>query len=255
MFNAAFVSACYVIHAGSSSEPEAYRLFLVLNDRGKELSEADLLKTRTMEILRSYKTEQRRAAAAWTRILQSEPGRVRAFLRAYYALQFGHRAPSKDLHRAYRDRWFATTPATPEEASKVAEFIEALDKAFAMYRGIAAGDWPFERPPGGPPFSEWQQSRLRRLVSTLRQDASIPLLMAATKGGEQAFARVVFLERFAFTYGLCGGHASSLAEVYFAEAKEFRERSSSSDSAEIQAALAKVTAKYVSEPEVPRRSQ
>jgi hypothetical protein len=231
-----------VIHAGSSSESEAYRLFLVLNDRGKDLSEADFLKTRTMELLRAFPSQQKRAAAAWSEILSAEPVKVKAFLRAYYALYFGKRAPSKDLHRAYRDEWFSAMPRNDQEAARIADFIGELQSSFALYRKLSAGIWPY-----APSSLDWWQDRLRRLVSTLRQDSSIPLLMAASKGPETRFAQVVFfLERYAFTYALCGGHASSLGDVYFAEAKQFA-ATPARGIKELRDALADVSSKYVSE--------
>jgi hypothetical protein len=212
----AFLSQCYVIHAGSEVELDAFRLFLVLNDRGLELTEADLLRTRTFDLLRDHPSEQERAKKAWKAIVEAKPGVKKGFLRAYWSLQIGRRPKSKDLHRQYQDEWFAERPKNRDAAGEMADRIEDMGKVFGRYVKITNGEWPID----GGTANDWEKDRLKRLIKTLGSDASIPLLLGLSYGSERRFRDVVlFLERFVFRYNLSGGHKSSLGDRLFEAAK------------------------------------
>jgi hypothetical protein len=47
---------CYVIHTISTDRDESYKLFDVLNDRGKTLSDGDKLRSYTLELLENHET-------------------------------------------------------------------------------------------------------------------------------------------------------------------------------------------------------
>ena len=56
-----------VIHISTDSKTEAYRLFQVLNDRGISLTDGDLLRARTLELLDNgaFETQQTTAETEW----------------------------------------------------------------------------------------------------------------------------------------------------------------------------------------------
>lgn len=239
-FAEAFLSASYVIHAGSEVEVDAYRLFLVLNDRGLELTEADLLKTRTLDLLRAFDGPRERARVAWEAITSRETTQIRAFLRAFYSMNRGKRPASKDLHRQFQEEWFKTRPTTEEEAEVLASVVEGMTEALRRHELLVNGTWPYS--PGSA--SNWEKDRLSRLVNVLGSEASIPLLMALSYGPEKRFtAALLFLERFVFRYNLAGGHKSSSGDKLFEHAKHAREDPTWTIGS-LEAALAPLNGKY-----------
>ena len=63
------VDNCHVIHIISDDKKDAYRLFTVLNDRGRALSDGDLLRSFTLELLESNHKLQSQVESNWNEIL------------------------------------------------------------------------------------------------------------------------------------------------------------------------------------------
>jgi hypothetical protein len=220
---AALANRTDVIHIRTDKKEEAYHLFAVLNDRGRSLSDADLLRTRTLELLEQQPDMLARVEEQWTSILRSKPAEVRAFLQAYYGSRLGIRAPSKGLFDAYRERFDflkGDGAVTPERATRVAELVANMSKEAALFALLRRGEWPF----ADTRIAAWERDRLRRLVSVLEHKASIPLLMSLVHSSSEVVFRnaVLLLERFAFRYALTGGHAGQLGDRYLQEAKRIR---------------------------------
>ncbi len=212
---------CYAIHITTEDRDEAYQLFTVLNDRGRSLSDGDLLRTRTLELLEGHATMQQPAEGNWDQVLKSSPAQVRGFLRSYYASHRGRRWPSKDLHKVFWSAFFLfTAPLDAEHAEAVVGRIQALAEEHATYLKIQAGEWPYE----DATSSAWHIQRLSRLVKILRQQASVPLLLSIARTRDESFFSqvVTFLERFTFRYNISGGHASQLGDRYYSESKKVR---------------------------------
>lgn len=212
---------CYLVHLVSENDNEAYELFVVLNDRGKSLSEAELLRTHTLKLLENYIDKQETAEKLWEPIISRKPTEVIEFLRYYWASLTGRRWPSRGLHDAYVEQVFGKTPVEDDgSAHRVVDQIRRLNGEHETYARIRRGEWPYD----DPHEHMWIQVRLARLVRTLRLDASLPLLLSAARRDERFFASVVLtLERFAFRYLVSGGHASEMGDRLYEEAKKLRE--------------------------------
>jgi len=102
---------CTVIHIVADSKSEAHRLFQVLNDRGTNLTDGDLLRARTLEILSSSElAEQHQAAeAAWDEILEDAPEFTNDFLMWFYASVIGKRPKKMDLFDNFLDAYLPST--------------------------------------------------------------------------------------------------------------------------------------------------
>jgi len=215
----ALLEHSYVIHASSTSDAEAYRLFQSLNDRGSPLTDADLLRTKTLEVLRDYDADRKRAADAWDVVVKDED--PRRFLQAYYGIKEGKRPLSVGLHRQYQKQgWVGRKPANAAEARAAADLAVDIADSYAIHTKIAKGTWPYA------PHSadDWQRARLTRLIKNTRQISTIPLLVALARGPETRFAAgTAFLDRFALRYVIAKGHPSTAADAYIAEAKLIRE--------------------------------
>ena len=90
---------CTIIFIDSKTRGSAYKLFQVLNDRGAGLTEGDLLKSKTLEVLeKHFSIKQNAVQDAWDEILQDEPKQIEQFLRYYYASVRGSRVGRASLY-------------------------------------------------------------------------------------------------------------------------------------------------------------
>ncbi|MFE1863265.1 DUF262 domain-containing protein [Streptomyces anandii] len=216
----------HVIQIVCLDRERAYQLFSVLNDRGRSLEDADLLRSYTLEQLEQHPHEQRVAAATWDELLKTPAAKVSSFLKAYYPSTTGTRAGTP-LFQKLCDAYFPQKP--PTVPSRVSQQISSFLREKDTYLKIAEGEWPFESavvPGFTPEASAWQKDRLARLVRTLKHELALPLLLAASQcATEKRFAELVFmLEIFAFRYkNVCSGHASPAQAIYYAEAKRVRD--------------------------------
>jgi hypothetical protein len=206
----------YVIHIVAEDTDEAYQLFAVLNDRGRMLTDADLLRSLTLQLSEPDPPTQTNVADAWDLILSQDMADADHFLRAYYPSQTGQRAPKVKMWHEFRDRWLSSV-----SPAQVLDHVRDLEKHVGPYRSLAAGEWPFPNPSAGI----WDRDRLKRLVVSLKHDLAHPLLLAAVFHlSEPDFSKLVhLLERFAFRYkNIGGGHAGAASREYYDAATELR---------------------------------
>ncbi|MFC4998532.1 DUF262 domain-containing protein [Dactylosporangium cerinum] len=218
----ALVQDAHIIHIVSKDRSQAYRLFSVLNHRGESLSDADLLRSRSLELLDSYASRREQVARLWDEMLASSAKNVEAFFKALYPSWTGVRAKG-DLFEAIEEQFFPKMPPkTAAEAQSLVKTIELFRDELSIFLKLVAGDWPYDRPPGVPnQVRAWQVDRLRRLILTLKHELALPVLLAgAVSLSEGDFAELVYmLEVFAFRYkNVCNGHATRPANLYYSEA-------------------------------------
>jgi hypothetical protein len=243
---ATLTTRCYVIHITTDDREEAYTLFTVLNDRGRSLTDGDLLRTRTLELLEGRPELQNQAEESWDDILKGTPTEVRGFLRAFYASHQGTRWPSKDLHKELWRTFFGQElPIDDTTAREVVATVRKLAEENRIYRLLLTGAWPVEDPETSP----WDVERLFRLIKVLRGQASIPLLLSvALTREERFFAQVVgFLERFTFRYNIAGGHASQLGDRYYDESRKVRNHPDTYTLEQLESALGVQLSRYGSD--------
>jgi len=219
----ALLKCCIVIQLLATDPGAAYRLFMVLNDRGLDLSEGDLLRAITLEALDPFKDQQQAAAACWDQMLGESADDVKAFLRSYYPSMYGERIDIWKVVDIYRDEVFATPAiSSKKRANALVDQLETMQGELLTFRKLRAGIWPLEIPKGHKGFEE----RVSRLVKTLKHDLATPLLLAAAENltPKQFGQLVIMVERFAFRYKNIGrGHAGRAASAYYGHAKYIRE--------------------------------
>lgn len=222
----ALTADSYVIHIVSEDRQQAYRLFSVLNDRGESLSDADLLRSRSLELLEGFQAEQEEVAQLWDEMLGSPAKLVDAFLRAYLPSTTGTRT-SGELFDAIASQFYPEAPtASVGDARKLRTTIQSFRDELQVYAMLSTGEWPYPRQPG-PVWNgrAWYIDRLKRLVVTLKHELALPLLLATARClQEKEFAALVHsVEKFAFRYkNICNGHASAPATVYYDVAARVR---------------------------------
>ncbi len=216
---------CSVIHVVSQNRADAYRLFAVLNDRGRSLTEGDLLRARTLELLENDAKTQAEVESLWDTILDGPPEDVTKFFKAYFPSVTGTRAPKKDLFDTFQDEFLACKSSGPS-LKTVSQFVSNLAKEKPIFDAIRDGLWPFSEKSIA---TAWDRDRLNRLVNILRHEASHPLLLSAVRIGEKKFIEVVrLLERFVFRYiTIVGAHPNPLYKPYYTHAKLMRDKGNS----------------------------
>jgi hypothetical protein len=209
---------CVVIHVVSQNRSEAYRLFSVLNDRGRNLTDGDLLRALTLELLESDPVVQDTVEHLWDDILDGTAEEITKYLKAFFPSVTGRRAPNNHLFDTYQKEFLHT-----RTAASIRDFVSALADNKPAFFAILQGEWPFS---SASTATAWDRDRLHRLVNVLRHEAAHPLLLSAVKIGEAKFTQDVrLLERLVFRYiTIVGAHPSPLYGPYYAEAKRMRDR-------------------------------
>ena len=220
----ALFNSSIVIQLTASSLQTAYKLFMVLNDRGMQLSEGDLLRAESLEALEGHTAEQTLAATAWDEILSFPASTVQGFLRAFYPSVVGDRADVWELVRDYRTNVLKLTSspvAAPTKATEVRKLVEQMRNEIVLFDRIYRGEWPF----APTTLSMAQTVRIRRLVKTLKHELAHPLLLAgsAVLTEKRLLDLVITLERFAFRFkNVGGGHPDAASRIYYPQALAVR---------------------------------
>jgi Protein of unknown function DUF262/Protein of unknown function (DUF1524) len=233
----AIIGQSHVILVVSDDRDRAYQLFSVLNDRGRSLEDADLLRSHTLEMLQGFDSEQTAAAATWDDILASPAKVVSDFLRAYYPSTQGERVGTPMFKKLQEQYFPGGNCSKKSEADAVVAKIDELGEELATFVKLSKGEWPYAPSPEEVTAQKkvfaWNRDRLRRLIVTLRHELAVPLLLAAARSvDEKKFAELVYmLEVFAFRYkNVCGGHATPPSNVYYKEAVSVRASKSNGSS-------------------------
>lgn len=229
---------CHVVHLVSDSKGEAYRLFEVLNDRGRNLSEGDLLRSTTLERLEGADSRQEQAEKIWDEILAVKASHIDHFLRVYYASHAGKRAGHRSLFDDCIREFFPDTLSH----SKILERLNHIRSAFALYNCLSEGEWPYE----DSGVTVWDRNRLKLLLQVLKNELSLPLLLASCALTEKNFAALVHVLEFAvFRYiHCCRQHPSKLDSVFLASAVEIRKAPKTYKVAALRASLKSLQDSY-----------
>lgn len=230
---------CYVLHIVSNDRNETYRLFAVLNDRGKTLSDGELLRSRTLELLEGHSTLQEQVENYWDKILALNPSNINQFLRSYYPSHVGKRASNRylydDLCKAFFE-YSTSSLKTVQDAENIEKRVADIEFESNAFEKILAGEWPYDV----SKVSDWDRNRLYRLVKILKHTLCFPLLLSVYSClSETNFSEMVnVLERFVFRYiTIVGARPESLSEKYYKYAIKIRSNPSKYRLSELEAEL------------------
>ena len=222
-----------------TSDPTEYMfaLFQTVNDRGRLLTNGELLRAKTLEALKDDAEKQQAAEQCWDDILSDDEKQTNNILEWCYISVVG-KAPEKNpsLFHQYLSNYFTEAQkrhVNDAEMDALLDKIKTLKEDVAVCRKIKSGEWPFsedERP-------EWQKSRLKELVCRLRHSKAIPVLLSmavrcriATEKERQMayddFYRTVdLIDRFYFAYiKICQLDENNFADAYNQAAAKFRQQ-------------------------------
>lgn len=213
------------------NQPEAVSMFQVLNDRGKGLTEGELLRSKALEMLEPYPSEQASVEQYWDDILKDKNVHTEDFLRWVYAAYKGRRPGTNTLFNDFLLQFYPesdTLPITSQQAIDVYLTTQRLKNKIDILRKLKMGDWLFQY---RDPIKEWHRNRLKLLAVELGNTNSMPLLLASAELDHVKFAEIVrMVECMMFRYThICGQHHSFLTDIYETEAHKIIQNPSGYD--------------------------
>lgn len=228
-----------VLHMVTKAREDAFRLFQVINDRGTSLTEGDLLRAKTLEILEGFDSEQNSVENLWNEILSDPPSKTAAYLNWIYESNYGKGASKNALFDDFIDNFFPQhrqEKLTNQDAQQVYIKVRDVYEDILKCRKLVDGQWLY---PVQQPITGWDRSRLTLLVKELEHTLPIPLLLAASKLDHRKFSEIIqVLEKAFFRYKLiCNQHATPLQKIYREEAVSIRENLASYNIADLKRKL------------------
>lgn len=217
-----------VLVAVASDLPEAYVIFETLNDRGADLTTADLLKN---YLFSQAKQNFALVQAAWTRIAGEfeRSDEFVKFIRYDYMSRNGH-VTTRQLYKAMQ----SDIGAGPSRAKKYVQNLESARGVYAALKDVDNAMW------------DSLDFDMRDSVLAMRRfglESSYPLIMAAfAKWGDKPkaaklFAKVMNWSIRALFAGRLGG---SVAEKAFSDAARLVSDGKAKNQEEVRAALAPI---------------
>jgi hypothetical protein len=194
-----------IIHMKAENRRDAYMLFQTLNDRGRGLTEGELLRASTLEALEPLATAGEMAAveANWNAILNGKDIDLGRALGSAYASHIGESPGEASLLTDLQTALFPgleADPFTRADADALVATVRTLEQDIATLTTIMRGDWPL---PAHATVCGWDRDRLRLLIVHLQQYNCLPLLITAPLLTPAKFSQIVqILEKFCFRYAV-----------------------------------------------------
>ena len=211
-----------ILHMTTDSKDSAYRLFQVINDRGVSLSESDLLRAKTLELIESDSSKQEAIEVIWNNILIEHHNDTANFLTWIYESYYGKRVKKSEIYDEYIEKRFKET-STPQEIYN--EMVK-LEEEIKVCRKLIKSEWLFSHQ---RPVFKWDRNKLKLLIEDLGHTLAYPLLVSASLLSHKQFAEIIhMIEKVFFRYKLiCNQHVTPLKQLYYEEAKKIRDNPSS----------------------------
>jgi len=215
-----------ILHMVTGNRGDAYRLFQVINDRGTSLTDGDLLRAKTLEMLEgdSFHQYQDAVERLWDDILVDDPSSTNDYLNWMYESYRGSRPPQNTLFDKFLEGFFPQNQSlnlSLQQAQAVQATVQRVYNDFTICKMLVEGQWPFSTQ---QPVTSWDRTRLSILLVELGHTLSIPLLLAASQLDHRKFSQIVqVIERAFFRYKvICNQHVTPLKNIYAQEALDIR---------------------------------
>ncbi|GEM_PF-3142710 len=204
-----FLERCVIINILCDDAEDAFQLFEVLNDRGRDLATCDYLRNFSMQQLSSDSSLVNRAAKVWDTVAENDQAGL--FLKHYLKSHIGALS-GRLLHKSIREHLFRNDNASLPAADLVTK-IEHLGGNLRLFQNIIDDRWPVN----DGQANDWAKSILVMLVNNMKHKLCIPLVLAILdKQGEALLASIIpMLGRVTLRYSnICGQRANRLDTIY-----------------------------------------
>ena len=175
---------------------DAYRLFQVINDRGRSLTAGDLLRATSLGVADQsgcYVDNMGDLEEFWDEITKNGSQHTDEKLIAYYVSTTAKNCQPAKLFEKFNSEFFCK----PKEIGNIVKSIR--DKS-DLYDTLNGGKWPYKE----SQLTAYQKNKLKNLVVKYKHTKCLPLLMAATNLSEKKFYQLLFfLEKFFFVFKVC----------------------------------------------------
>lgn len=228
-----------ILHMVTDKREDAFRLFQVINDRGTNLTDGDLLRAKTLELLEGFQQEQDAVERLWDDILADTPSETSNYLNWIYESYQGSRPQQNVLFDLFLDRFFPQhlqLSLTLNDAKQVHLQVKNVHEDILNCRKLVQGQWLY---PDQQPITGWDRSRLSILLVELGHTLSIPLFLAASKLDHRIFSEIVqMVERVFFRYKvICNQHVTPLKTIYYQESLAIRHNPAAYSNANLKSKL------------------
>ncbi len=220
----------------SSRDADIYVLFESLNTRGKDLTHAELLRTRTMSLVSKHQHEAESLSEAWSTIVDLDRGknnenRGRQFLQDFYNSHAGERASEHALLKECTVQFFDYEGQVSLTVARgIRDIVRRMSDAvryLETWRRPTGPEWPYS----DARSKKWVRDRHARLLSVLGHRAATPLILAAREClDEKQFSKLITdIELAAFRYEVCKGEPNKLSNFYIRMSKTVRDQAADFD--------------------------
>jgi uncharacterized protein with ParB-like and HNH nuclease domain len=211
-----FSSSFRIINILMDKQSDAYKIFQVINDRGRSLSAADLLRATTlgmMEELGARGSEIEKVEECWNNITTGGDKSADYFLETYYVSKMAKKMQRSAIYDLFMVNFF-TGKDVKGITSEVQSILESKNKIDL----IKAGKWPY----ASAKYTPYQQNKLSNIIKLFKHTQCIPLLLSASRHKEKKFYQLVFLiEKFFFRFKVVSDRRfDPAAKAYFLLIKE-----------------------------------
>ena len=204
-----FDESFLLIHIITTNIDDAYKLFMVLNDRGINLTEGELLKAHTLGHYDDQHPLVLQMSKDWDFILSYDSKTVSNYLRWFLIMLTGENITTTNVLQKYRDRYFTQSL----EIEKMAANVDFLRKCVEKLNFLSSAEWPYED--DATNAQAWYKNKLEWLINKLKHIHVMPVLLAACFLSEKEFKILVsetckFFIRYKVISGLHAGVFSPL---------------------------------------------
>jgi hypothetical protein len=250
--------AFQVVVIKPKAERHTYQLYQVVNDRGEPLTEGELLKAKSIEVLANNKDYVAKARDFWDDILKDPGSKTDEYLKWCYMSKVGDEKSQDRYYRAFLETYFHLADNTIITEEIQAQFMEDLTDLYRdieVCRKLDQGIWPYDE--ADSTADEWKKSVLSTLVVGRKHKLCIPVLLSAyvqnkdqhIKTAEKNFFSYLEICEtfFVLVKGVFAWREDRLKERYLEAARKMRKPKEKFQSQQFKALLAEIDPKLVEE--------
>lgn len=250
--------AFQVVVIRPTEERHTYQLYQVVNDRGEPLTEGELLKAKSIEVLASNPDYVAKARSIWDDILKDPGNKTDEYLKWCYMSKVGSEKSQDRYYRAFLETYFCLADDTIITKTIQAQFIKDLTdlhRDLQICRQLDQGIWPYAEDSSSA--EAWKKSVLSTLIVGRKHKLCIPVLLSAyvqnigkkAKTAEKNFFSYLEICEtfFVLVKGVFAWREDRLKDRYLAAAKKMRDPKEKFQSRQFKLLLAEIDPDLVEE--------
>lgn len=212
-----FSNSCRIINILMDTQSEAYKIFQVINDRGRSLSTADLLRATTLGMMEEAGATDEQMELAenyWNEISTDGDKTADYILQTYYISRKARKINKSTMYDVFISEFFEN-----KNVSLITKQIEDILESKKTIELIKDGEWPFL---SSSRYTPYQKNKLANIIRLFKHTQSIALLLSASRHKEKKFYHLIFIiEKFFFRFKVISGRRfDPAAKAYYELIKE-----------------------------------